>query len=170
MGLAGQQGVQRSPAELCALTSMLHWSTAWLRVPGAAARHGWAQQGRTGGQAWLCGSCSGVPKLLVQGRGLRSCWPHCSLPAGAVAGAAGSQAQDQARHFHGAHRPQVPAAVVPGECWARREPCGHTAGAQMWHPRSCCQAGREEEEERLRQPPCPGTAQGSGSTLEHWQG
>lgn len=65
--------------------------------------------------------------------------PTPSLPLGAVAGAAGGKAQDQARRFHGAHGPKVPAAVVPGECRGRK---GHmlripdvSLGTQMWQPR-----------------------------------
>lgn len=70
--------------------------------------------------------------------------PTPSLPLGAVAGAAGGKAQDQARHFHGAHRPKVPTAVVPGECWVRKEHVlvilGVSLGTEMWQPRNCCQA------------------------------
>lgn len=70
--------------------------------------------------------------------------PTLSLPLGAVAGAAGGKAQEQARRFHGAHGPKVPTAVVPGECRVRKGHVlmilGASLGTQMWQPRNCCQA------------------------------
>lgn len=92
-----------------------------------------------------------------------------SLPSGAVAGAAGGKAQDQARRVHGAHGPQVPAAVVPGECrvgaaccWVRRgatQSQQQVLGMRTWHRRD------GGEEEGLRQPSGavdPGIPQGRG--------
>lgn len=156
---AGRLSAARCSAELCALTCPLRWSGACHGTPGTAAparlcRGG--QEGRSGccGSSGGFG-CSASLGLAVSSEPLRaSCWPGAgglgscwhrhklpwgghgqqgslmpSLPAGAVAGAAGGKAQDQARHFHGAHGPQVPAAVVPGECQAGAACCRARRGA-----------------------------------------
>lgn len=141
-------------AELYALTCLLHWSRVCCGTPGTAAL-AWLDRGGQEGWSGCCGCSASMlaagcelprdsPSGQVAGQragDLGSCWhrrelprgqqwsPMPSLPPGAVAGAAGGKAQDQARRFHGAHRPQVPTAVVPGECWAGAAQCQARKGA-----------------------------------------
>ena len=154
--VAGRLSAARCSAELHALTCPLRWSGACRRMPGAAAAARLDRGGQEGRSGCCSGSgrvrCSARLGLAPQGEPLwAGCWlggrgpgellaraqaaegqwgsPMPSLPPGAVAGAAGSKAQDQARRFHGAHRPQVPAAVVPGECRAGAAQCRARRGA-----------------------------------------
>lgn len=120
-----------SLAELCAPTCALHCSTA-------ALAHSWAQEaGRDSLGAVVAlpaRGCLQTPLGMLLWAGRRSCWgavgsPMPSLCPGAVAGAAGSEAKDQERCFHRAHGPQVPTAVVPGECSSAGMSSGGTSVA-----------------------------------------